>query len=336
MDREIIAHSLVAAHAERVREFARLYDSFERAVAANGPAGGEAQDIHRRVSARIVEWTTTDLEAERHDVILLSSEERESIRQETARAIPYAESKADGLPGSAPEREVVRLLRQFHTACPATLTRAALVRFRRSVARLQRLEELDAPVFLLENEPSILLAALESATAPIACRDVALDPTDRFERTFIRGLEACSIVEPGAARAADMGLGTSSAVAALLGVSGEDLHDLHERWVQSAAPSHPFARHPYVPRDRFCAVGSTSPVRADLESTGPIGWAAGDDVARLARDLRGIADEKPTFQPELRALADRVEAAARRGEAVIGLIEYLPPESDGNRQWLVE
>jgi hypothetical protein len=31
-----------------------------------------------------------------------------------------------------------------------------------------------------------------------------------------------------------------------------------------------------------------------------------------------------------------VEAAAQRGHAVIGLVEYLPPESDGERQWLID
>jgi hypothetical protein len=335
VDQAIVAHSLIAAHGDRVQELARLYDSFERAMAQSGAADREARDVHHRLSARIAEWMTTDLEAERRDIIPLPADEREAMQREIARAIPRAEREADGLPASAPEHVVVRLLREFHASLPATLPRASLVRFRRSAARLKRFEELDAPAFCLGNEARILVVALESATAPTALRDVAFDPSDRFERTFIWGLEACAILHPGAAGAVDLGLGTSAAVAALLGGSGEDFHDLNERWVQSAAPSHPFARYPYIPHGRFCAVSSTSPVRCDLESTGPIGWAAGDDVARLARDLCAIADQKPAFAAELRAVGGRLDSVAQRGEAVIGWVEYLPFESDGNRQWLV-
>ena len=144
------------------------------------------------------------------------------------------------------------------------------------------------------------------------------------------------IREPGASGGVDLGLGVSPMVAALLGVAGEDLDELNARWVQSAPPSHPFAHYPFVPRGRFCSVTATGLVRGDLESTGPIGWAAADDVAAVARDLAALADEQQAFGVELRAASLRVELAARRGHAVIGLIEYSSPEAEGQRSWFVD
>jgi hypothetical protein len=339
VDPALLAHSLVAAHAERVRELARLFGALERAAAAGGADSAAARDAHRAVSARIVEWYRADLEAERRDVVTLAAAEREAMLLGVSRAVPHARRHAEGLPPAAPEHEVVRSLEQAQAAFSAALSRAAVVRFGRSAERLERFEALGAPAFALGNEARVLLGALESGTAPIPPpSDPALDPGDDFEATFAWGLDACVVCEPGAAGGADLGLGTAPAVAALLGVMGADLGELHERWLQSAAPSHPFARYPLVPRGRFCgaAASPASAVRGDLDSAGPVGWAAADDVAVLARDLAAAAGAEPAFAAELRAAADRVESAARRGLAVIGLVEYLPPEADGERQWLVD
>ena len=83
----------------------------------------------------------------------------------------------------------------------------------------------------------------------------------------------------------------------------------------------------------FAASSPAPLVRADLEETGPIGWAAGDDVSALARDLAALAGDQPAFAPELAAACHRIEAAFRRGHAVVGLIEYLSPEADGEMTW---
>jgi hypothetical protein len=337
MDPASVAHTLVAAHADRVPELARLYGLLERAVAAAGADGDPARDARRTLGARIVAWTGADWEAERRDIVTLAAAEREGMVRSLERAIPHAERWAADMPPAAREHAIVRSLRQLQTELPAALPRATLVRFRRSAARLERFEALHGPAFALGNEARLLLRALEHGIEPIPPPDPDFDPGDDLRATFAWALDACLICETGASRGVDLGLGTSPAVGALLGVAGEDLHALNERWVQSADPSHPFARYPYVPRGRFCTVSAGGPVRADLEEAGPIGWAAaGDDAAVLARDLAAVAGEQPAFAAELRAASARVQSAAARGHAVIGLIEYLSPEADGRRHWLVE
>jgi hypothetical protein len=341
MDRGIVAHSLVTAHAERVREFARLFDQLERALAARGTDQKTTEEAYRRLTARLVAWELADHEAEQCDVVTLPADERQALRQAVARATGHAEQHARGLPATAREQAVVRSLCAIDdgdAAFPTVLTRATLARFHRSAARLGRLEALRAPAFLLGNEAAVLLGALQSASAPVVRPevDIRLDAEDGFQSTFAWGLETCAIRAPGAPGAVDLGLGTSPAFAQRLGLEGADLPALYQAWRRSAAPEHPFARQPYVPAGRFCAPGPARRVRADLDSTGPIGWAAGDDVAHLARELAGLATAQPAAAAELLAVAERLEQAAGRGEAVIGFVEYVPPEAERERKWLID
>jgi hypothetical protein len=165
----------------------------------------------------------------------------------------------------------------------------------------------------------LLLAALERGATPIPPPDPDFDPGSDVGATFAWGLEACVVCEPGVSGGVDLGLGASPAVPALLGLTGEDFDrrwdELSGRRDLSAAPSHPFARYPFVPRGRFCGVSPTGGVRGDLESTGPVGWAGAGDVGTLARDLAAAADELPAFAVEVRAASDRVASAGRRGHA---------------------
>jgi hypothetical protein len=48
-----------------------------------------------------------------------------------------------------------------------------------------------------------------------------------------------------------------------------------------------------------------------------------------------LADRQARDAAQLHEVAGRVAAVARRGEAVVGFIEYLPPEAEGERNWLV-
>lgn len=317
MPAAVIAHALVAAHAERARELARLYDQLERAVVVAGPDGAAARDAHREVSARITDWNGIDMEAERRDVVTIEAAERDEMLRVVRRAIGHVESYLADLAPSAPQHEVVASLRRIQTAFPTSLPRADLVRFRRSATRFETLEKLRVPAIIVGNEAGLMLGALERGATPIPSPDPDFDPGSDFGDTLLWGLHACLICEPGASGGVDLGLGTSPAVAALLGATGQD-------------------RYPFVPRGRFCAVDATGPVRGELESSGPIGWAAGADVLALARDLDGLAAEQPALAGELRAAAERVVAAARRGHAVIGLIESLPPEAEGHRTSLVD
>jgi len=252
------------------------------------------------------------------------------------RAIAHAERYGDETASTEDERAALEELRHFRRQFPTSLPRAALVRFRRSAARGKRLEALGGPAFTLRTEAGVLLGALASATAPIAPGDVQFDPENGFRGTFGYGLEACALRTPGAAGSVDLGLGASAAVAALLAVTDEDLEGIYERWRDDEDGSHLFAPYPFVPRGRFRGTNPTELVSSYLSSTGPIGWAGGDDVATVARALRAVAVEQPDFAAALRACAEKVEAAARQGHAVIGLIEYVPPENEGWRKWLVD
>src|SRR6188768_3250885 len=97
----IVAHTLVAAHAGRVAELARLHDQLERAVAAGGAHGAVARAVHRALCARIIEWNGIDLEAERRDVVPIAAAEREAMRHTVGRAIAHVRSTLADLPATA-------------------------------------------------------------------------------------------------------------------------------------------------------------------------------------------------------------------------------------------
>jgi len=328
-----VAHGLAAAHADRVRELAHLWALLEQAVAARGADGDAARDAHHVLSARAREWAIADEEAERRDVVTLAAADQDEMLREIDHAIPHAEVAARELPPTHDVHDVIRGLRRMRTALLNALPRAALVRFRRSAARLRRLVALGAPSVIIANEPDILLRALERALAPIDPRRIPFHSDDGFADTLFSAVHLCVVCEPGASDGVNLGLATSPAVATLLDVAEDDHADLNQQWVDRAAPSHPFARYPLVPRGRFCRVSPERLVRADFEETGPMGWAAGDDVAALARDLLALAGDRPAFAPELRTVSHRLETVSRSGHAVIGLIEYLSPEADGEMRW---
>jgi hypothetical protein len=184
-----------------------------------------------------------------------------------------------------------------------------------------------------------MLGALAAATTTLATEAIGFEPAEGFHATLVRALEACVMRAPGAAGARDLGLGTSAALPALLGLPAAGLRDAHVRWCETAAPSHPWARFPLVPRGRFGTMHEARVVRGDLDSTGPIGWAAGDDVRLLASALAAEAARVPVAgapSAHLRAVAERARRVADEGHALLGFIEFLPPEADGQRQWLVD
>jgi hypothetical protein len=201
---------------------------------------------------------------------------------------------------------------------------------------LKRLVDLDAPAIIIANEPRLMLQSIQRAIEPIDPPQIPFSPARGFQNTLIRAVDACFVFESGASQPANLGLGASRAVGALLGVSGESYNALYEGWLELAAPSHPFARYPFVPSGWFCSVDPERFVRPDFEATGPIGWAAGDDVVALARDLGTFAGDDSVFTPQLRALSRRLEAVSLRGQAVIGLIEYLSPEADGEMDFFAD
>lgn len=191
------------------------------------------------------------------------------------------------------------------------------------------------PQFILANEARLLLQTLEAATGPVVRPEVQFDPDNRFRGTLAWALMAAVIYEPGAAGAADLGLGKSPALPALLGAESAALDELLQSWMESAAAAHPFARYPLVPRGRFCTARPDGAVSSDLDATGPIGWAVGHDIEVPARDLVALGSAQPSFAAKLAAASARVASAARGGHAVIGFIEYVSADAEGARKWLI-
>ena len=189
-----------------------------------------------------------NLLAERADLVTLAPEEREALEQGIATALRYAKQEAESLDPTAEEHEVIRSLEGLCAAFPEVLPRAAVVRLHRSVARLGRLESLQAPEFTLAKEASIMHGAMEPATGPIEEPGPELDDDYEINSTFFEGLDQCVILEAGADGARDLGLGYSAALPRVLGVDGMDLYDVDDAWRETAAPDHPWARYPIVPR----------------------------------------------------------------------------------------
>jgi hypothetical protein len=331
-----IAHTLAAAYERRVRDFAHRYALLGTTVAAAGAHSAATRDAHRALCSQIASWEVADLEVERRDVVTLAEDDRVALVRDIARVIPHAKRSAARLPPSAKEHSIIRSLEDICSAFPRSLPRAAVVRLRRSTARLKHLEELKGPATIIANEAEILLGILKSATLAVEPHDFTFDAEHGFHSTLHRGLEACTIREPGAAGGRDLGLGICAALPELLGVSGMDLGEVHDRWRETAAPTHPWARYPYVPGGRFGAMKSDRLVRGDLEGTGPVGWAAGSDVQTVSHDLLAAAEGAANASSALRSVVERVRRVAESDQAIIGFIEFLPPEADGQRQWLID
>jgi hypothetical protein len=330
-----LVHSMVLAHASRTREFAELFGSLDETVHAVGPESERARVAHQVLTEAVCRWVAADIRAEHEDLVSITPEERAQLQRDLGGMVPYAGEYApdDAEEGSA--RHARQVLEQASLGLATTLPRAVLAKLRRCLARFTRLEDLGAARMILHNEARLVVDVLDWQRQLTSIAPLRFDADNGFESTLFWSLDACVIRAPTKTGARDIGLGEEVVQVRDLGVDVNSLGVLHERWLETLSPDHPWARYPFVPRKKFACSRRDCLVRHCFESTGPVGWAAGEDLRLIADSLRELSNREKGLPSRLRALADLLEAADRDGHAVIGWLEYLSPEAEGNRLGLV-
>ncbi|NUP10795.1 MAG: hypothetical protein HOW73_32525 [Polyangiaceae bacterium] len=259
------------------------------------------------------------MRSEHADLALIADEERARLQREMSKLLPYADLYARQTAIEPDDAELRPRLERAIADLPARLPRSVLVKIRRCVARFGRLERLRGPVIIICNEAKLLSRILDwrriEEIAP-----VELDPDRGFESMFGWALDACVVKCYEKGRGRDIGLG--------FGIRQSNL-------VQVRSLERLRHQYPFVPHGRFLRAKRGSLCDA-FEGTGPMGWAAGEDLSDLSRAVRDFPNRNPAFMPQLRAFAERLEQAERDGHAVVGWFEEVPKEAEGHRIWLVD
>ncbi len=92
------------------------------------------------------------------------------------------------------------------------------------------------------------------------------------------------------------------------------------------------ARFPWIPFGRLHQQGPTCPLPDSAPLTGPLGWAVGSDLDRMAQQLQE-AEIPPTARPAVDQLRDRLRALQNRDLGLLGCFEVATYEND-ERAWL--
>jgi hypothetical protein len=287
---------MVRAHGVRTREFASLFGALDEAVLAAGATSERARAAHAALTEVVCAWIAADIRAEQDDLVSIAGEQHAELQRAIERLKAYAGDQAS-----------------FHV--PPAIPRGVLAKLGRCLARFTSLQELRAPEILLHNEAGLIRDVLDWQHDLESIAPVRFDPDKGFEATFAWALDACISREPTKSGARDIGL-------------GEDALQLRD-------PEHPWARYPFLPKRTFACTRRVCAMLNHFEDTGPIGWAAGEDLRDIVDRLRELSSGERA-PSQLGALADRLEDADRDGHAVIGWLQYLTPEAEGRRLWLVE
>ena len=327
---------MVRAHAGRTREFADLFGSLDQAILAAGTDGEHALAAHRALTDTVCRWIAADMRAEHEDLVSLTTEERAELQRAIRRLLPYVDEYAADAAAKRPDGHVHQALEQASSGVPTELPRAVLAKLRRCLARFVRLEALNAAEVFLHNEARLVSDVLDWPHDLEFIAPMPFEPDKGFESTFAWALDACVSREPTRIRARDIGLGEDVVQVRDLILDAESVDTLHERWLKALDPEHPWTRYPFVPRCKFACNRRDCLVRNYLEDTGPLGWAVGEELRTIAQSLRELSRRERAATAQLRALADRLEDAYRDGDAVLGWLEYLAPEAEGHRLWLVD
>lgn len=193
---------------------------------------------------------------------------------------------------------------------PESVPRVVLAKLRRSLRRAATLRELQGPAIIIYNEAALARAILDW-DRPGEVMPIEFNAEDGFSGTFAWALDVCVVREPARSGGKDMGGGDVSAHPSVREVSDEQLLDLY----------------PFVPTRTFATKRADSLVIDRFEGTGAIGWAADEDLRMLANDLRALG---------LASVAERYDETRESGRAVIAWLQDSPPESEGERLWLVD
>jgi hypothetical protein len=330
-----LAHALVAAHASRTRAFASQYGALAATVSERGHDAAESVALQRELQRQLVAWETEDHEDELRDMVVLAGQELESTRRGLEHALEYVDVL------EASERaEVEEVLRNSHRAL-GPLPRSWARRLGVSFARLERLRELHAPRIILGREAELTARKLKGWNRPPPPWD-EVTWSEGCRHLLSHGTRLCIERDSLGRRGVDLGLGPSSWLDEVLemGVEDEDrltdvLGATHPPALEGIVPA--LAAYPFVPPGRMHAQGpSFTGVCDHGRAVGPIGWAAGDDLAQLAEAYAALARATPRERARLEGVADRLRALHRRDAAVLGCLEFLSDDSDGVRTWLVD
>ncbi|UJR81567.1 hypothetical protein [Sandaracinus amylolyticus] len=324
----ILAHTLVAADPERVRAFVTGYGAMARAVARGGTeaaASGEAQSSLWRLLST---WSVQDHARQVADRVEVAGDGWRVIERGLRDALEQLDY-VDDL-----EREDVERTLRGALGGVGMIPRATQHALEESVERLARMRELGGPAIFLGNEAVLLARKLEGWRSPPPPWDETPDWSRGCAGLLRVGLEACLRDGPSGRDVVELGLGVSD-VAELLGVDVGQLDAAsREDALETLVPA--LGAAPLVPRGRVHALGPTFlAVRDHGEGIGPIGWAAGDDLGALVTEYNALAREHRRRYGPLERVAGALSEARRCGDAVVGCIEVLPPESEGHRNWLV-
>ncbi len=326
-----LAHSLVAARADRVRDFVQAYSQLAVTVAARPIKAAARVAAARRLLLLLSTWDQDDHRAELTDMVELIGDDLERVRAGFRNALEYLDLVDDT------DRINVEAALRGALEKVEPIPRVWARRLNRCIRRLQRLRELDGPAIILRNEVVLIARQLTDWRIPPAAYEESPLWLDGGCEGLLRlGTEACLLRDESGSKGVDLGLGCSHVAGDLLALRRADLDRLVD--ASTTGPDGPalenvvqaVAAFPFVPSGRMHELGpSFVAVRNHGEGIGPIGWAAGEDV-RIVADAYAEQGSK-----ELARVGENVRRLYRDGAAVLGCLELMSPESDGHRNWLV-
>lgn len=325
-----LAHTLVAADPARLEALAARYGAMTDSHVESGPSSLAAEAAWRALLALLDGWRADDHAASLRDMVELSSADE-------ARVVAAARSLLDAVKWLEPEEqaEIVPILERARSGVgrlPRIWARLAV----RSSARAGRLLRVDAPAFTLGTEARILSRALDGWQAPPPLSGDTVE-WHRAGSLLYDGL-MLSLTTDDNDEHPDVGLGVSPAVLPIVGVRQWALERLEQySFADGSCPSleaqlSAVAEPTLVPPGRFHSHGpGVLAVRDHFEGTGPIGWATGPQLDRFVEQFVGLRSLRPRWAAELRAAKARLQAVAAAGQGVVGLLELLDAESEGQR-----
>ncbi len=326
----VLSHTLVQARPERIVGFRDLYRAMAR---ARRQGAGEPEQ--RALVEQLDVWRLADHHAEMRDLIVPSTADRREILAGLERALTTLEEVNDGEFMGLEHAEIKgRLLRAKSSRLE--LPASSLRRLRESMQRHDRLEELNGPIVILLNECALAARHLEDWRTPPAVTRPTISWDHGCESLLFQGLRLCVTCTPDG-RTIELGIGPSRAVEHILAIEPSYLSDVLDTWEGRDGPPlerriHAIGTYPLVPTNRVHDEGPAfEDVRDHAEGIGPLGWSVGSDVSHLAAAFEMLAQQHEAQGEELRAVAQRLAGVS----AVVGCLELMTYEGDGDRTWLV-
>lgn len=325
-----IHHTVLRVHRDRIEEVAALWHRLEQ-----GLRGGDDDAValvHRDAWNAACRWKRADQAHELQDRTHVEAATLARWREAAARLRPDWNDEADAL-AAALDR------------LPVTVPRACVVVLDRSLARLGRLIDLQAPGFAIENEPVIALRVIEEMHLETVPHDPEPDMQemqdagprareDAFANLLYDLLDACMISHAPRSGVLDVGLGAAvmrvPAFAAAVG--GRPRHELEAEWRLDRQHIEVWMHPSVLPRAHLLELEPAAiRLACGLGDAGPVAWATGDDLVAYAAQIRGLAGADRLLATESVRLADVLTEISSAGEGVLSWLEYQHPEAEGQR-----